>query len=98
VIKRGWFVARAVIIALALMDAAASLWLRQVLAHHRPDHPQGVFVVPSATLDGTLFISESERALRIGLLAVGLMLVIAYLVVVRVSTGRSSRPSSRTSV
>jgi hypothetical protein len=93
VTKRGWTIARAVIIALALMDAAASLWLRQSLAVNRPHQPHGAFVLPSATLDGTIFISNADHALRMGLLAGGLVLVIAYLVVVRASTGRSSRSS-----
>jgi hypothetical protein len=93
VTKRGWVVVRAAIIAFAVVDGAASLWTRRALESSRPHQTQGTFVEPYATLHGTIFISHVDRALQTGLLAAGLVLVIAYLVVVRASTGRPLRSS-----
>lgn len=87
--KRGWFVVRAVIIALAMADGGASLWLHRTLENDRPHHVQGAFIEPYATLNGSVFVSQTDRILQMGLLVVGVMLIVAYLSVVRASTGRS---------
>jgi hypothetical protein len=90
VTKKGWIVVRAAIIALAVIDGAVSLWVRRALESGRPRQAQGVFVEPYETLKGTIFVSQGDRALQTGLLVFGALLIVAYLVVVRIS-GRPSR-------
>ncbi len=79
--RRGWFIARLVVVGLAALDMIARFWLRHVYTTDRPQQAQGAFVkaYPINIDKGPTFISNTDYTLLTSLEIAGFVLVVVFL-------------------
>lgn len=73
-----WLAAKTAIVVAVIAYLAGSWWFTELLTTRRPTAPSGRFVTPFKQHGGVTYVTPLEHSAHIALIAVGVLLVLAW--------------------